>query len=797
MMKMKRIFFRSFCLVFIISLFICIPVMTEARTSGPDQSSFSSSITCSIVSQADNQTMTITPDSPLKDGDAKAQYLQELQVHNGSGSYTWALEKGSKLPSGLNLKADKSDSSIAILSGKPAKPVDNCSFTVKVTDKITGIPAVMPYQLHINPAVTLSVPKVPSLEDGQIIFEWIPTASGGDENFTWSIIKGQLPDGLELNSSTGKISGSPSKSGNFKATLEVKDSIGGSASKALSFNVLKKLEILTLSLPSADIGVAYKSPALKAEGGKKPYTWIISGGTGANESLILEGYNPLPPGFTLSDKGVITGTAQKGSSGTYTFPVGVEDSIALHEHEFSLTINEPLEIIASIPANGYLGDTCSFALNAGGGSGSGYKWALSGKVPTGLKLTSTKSGESTTYAVAGTLKKQGIYNFTFKLTDSLKGSVTQDVTFQVFGERPKVTSVTPADNATGVSVNTQIKAVFSQTMDYSTFTTNSFTLKAGVFLIPAAVFYDNGTKTATLTPASNLSNSAVYTACLTLDIKNLEGNCMASLKTWSFTTEADLVSPQVVSVTPSDQAEEVDFDAVIRVEFSEALDPSTLSASSFTLKRDGKIVTGTVTPDSDNKAALFYPSNRLLSNTLYTAEITTQVTDAAGNPLATSFTWSFTTRISQIAVSLLSPSSVAVNQQFTVEVQINNVTDLHACQFQINFNSSVVQMVDSVLYPDGMENGQIGPAVFEPSWYLPDTGSIRWGCELPSNVIANGSGYLLKLHFKALKAGQSAFIFTDVEGIPGQEDFYNKLFDSLGFVIPFERINGQITITSH
>jgi hypothetical protein len=803
MMKMKRIFFRSICLVFIISLFIGIPVLTDARTSDIDQSSLVSSITCSIASQDDNQTMTITPDSPLKDGDAKAEYSQELQVHSGSGSYTWALQKGSKLPSGLKLKGDKLDSSKATIYGKPAKPVDNYSFTVQVTDKTTGEPATKLYYIHINPAVSLTVPKFPAFEEGAGFPQWIPSASGGDDNYTWSITKGQLPDNLTLNPFTGEITGIPSKSGSFKATLEVKDSIEGFASKALSFKVLSRLEIKTSTLPSCDVEIAYKSVTLKAEGGKKPYKWTVLEDTGEGDSSILEGYDSLPPGFTLIEKGVITGTPEVGSSGTYKFKVLAKDSLGeviqgTALQELSLTINQPLAINTNIPSDGYLNDVCSYTLNPSGGSGSGYKWTLT-KLPSGLKLVTTKVNDNTTYTIAGTLKKEGTYNIIIKLTDSLKGVTTQAVPFRVFGARPQVASVTPQDNATDVAVDTTVTAVFSQQMDDSTISTNSFTLKAGAVSVPALVSFNNDTKTATLTPESDLANSTVYTAALTTDIKGLNGSSLADQKIWNFTTIADLIPPQVISVNPTDQADEVDFDASITVIFSESIDPATLSADTFTLIKGNKAVQGTVEPlsGSDNKAATFKPKEKLLSHTEYTAEVTPEITDAAGNPLAAAYSWSFTTCSSDTLVRLISASSVVVNEEFVVEVHINNVSDLNTYQFQINYNSTVIEMVNSALYTDGMEDGQVGSIVFTPSWYIPYTGSIRWACELPANVTANGQGYLFKLHFKALKAGQSAFVFTDVEDVQDQEDFFNNLFDAHGHIIPFEKANGQITVTAH
>jgi large repetitive protein len=71
------------------------------------------------------------------------------------------------------------------------------------------------------------------------------------------------------------------------------------------------LDITTLTLPGAEVGVAYSVTA-QATGGVPPYTWAVSAGT-------------LPAGLTLNaSTGAITGTpTATGSSG---FQLRVTDS---------------------------------------------------------------------------------------------------------------------------------------------------------------------------------------------------------------------------------------------------------------------------------------------------------------------------------------------------------------------------------------------------------------------------------------------------------------------------------------
>ncbi len=103
------------------------------------------------------------------------------------------------------------------------------------------------------------------------------------------------------------------------------------------------------------------------------------------------------------------------------------------------------------------------------------------------------------------------------------------------GEGPTVTSTSPINGALGVTVNTTIQATFSEVMDDLTLTTSTFTLSTNP-PVAGTVSYNSGTNTATFTPSSNMTKSTTYTATITQDVKDSDGNNMAYDYTWSFTT---------------------------------------------------------------------------------------------------------------------------------------------------------------------------------------------------------------------------------------------------------------------
>jgi hypothetical protein len=100
--------------------------------------------------------------------------------------------------------------------------------------------------------------------------------------------------------------------------------------------------------------------------------------------------------------------------------------------------------------------------------------------------------------------------------------------------------------------------------------------------------------------------------------------------------------PPVVSyTTPADGSGNVPVAATISASFSRPMDPSTITAGSFTVQLGGVPVAGTVT--YSGRTATFTPSAPLLADSLYTATMTTAATDPTGIALASSRVWTFAT----------------------------------------------------------------------------------------------------------------------------------------------------------
>jgi hypothetical protein len=115
---------------------------------------------------------------------------------------------------------------------------------------------------------------------------------------------------------------------------------------------------------------------------------------------------------------------------------------------------------------------------------------------------------------------------------------------------PTIVSVSPAANATGVSVGASVTATFSEPVVNLSATT--FVLSPGGQPIAAAVTYNSASNTATLLPSAQLLPGTLYTATLWSDITDTAGNPLESFS-WAFTTtnSTPTSTPTATSTPPS------------------------------------------------------------------------------------------------------------------------------------------------------------------------------------------------------------------------------------------------------
>jgi hypothetical protein len=306
----------------------------------------------------------VTPSLPSAE-QTQTSYSGTLNAEGGSGGYSWTITAGA-LPAGLTLAQN------GTISGTPSVAAVTQTFTVQVTDSANSS-TTQQFTVAINPQVAIAAPSAASLLaniGGNFNLPLQTTAGTGVGPFTWALATGStLPSWLNL-SSGGVLSATqvPTTANTAQFTVQVTDSANISASLSLTLTV--PIKILTTSLFSGEVTLAYSSTALTAQGGSGSYTWTATG---------------LPGWATInSSTGVISGNPMQGSSNVM---VKATDSLtATATAPLTLTIFAQVAVNSASLPNGALNAAYSQTLSASNGLAPYSNWLISGTLPTGLSL---------------------------------------------------------------------------------------------------------------------------------------------------------------------------------------------------------------------------------------------------------------------------------------------------------------------------------------------------------------------------------------------------------------------------
>jgi hypothetical protein len=218
---------------------------------------------------------------------------------------------------------------------------------------------------------------------------------------------------------------------------------------------------------------------------------------------------------------------------------------------------------------------------------------------------------------------------------------------------PTVTSTMPSGGATGIPPSAHLEAVFSEPVNPATVSASTFELRNSAnAVVTAVVAYISSTRTAILIPDSELSPLTLYSATIrggTGGVADTAGNELAGNHSWSFTTgvAVDTTPPAVNSVIPNSGATAVIVTTQITAIFNEPLNASSVTTNTFELRNSANaLIPATVSYNSGSLAAVLTPSAPLANSTTYSATLKGGpggISDAAGNALASNYSWTFTT----------------------------------------------------------------------------------------------------------------------------------------------------------
>ena len=241
------------------------------------------------------------------------------------------------------------------------------------------------------------------------------------------------------------------------------------------------------------------------------------------------------------------------------------------------------------------------------------------------------------------LLAQGASDVEVKSAD--QGSTEASVTLASTSDPPSVSSTTPSNAQTAVSINAKVTVLFSMSMLGSSLSTDTFYLQSSQGKVEGTVSTDGST--AIFTPSSALLPLTTYTAVVSGNVKNTAGLSMGTDYTWSFTTgeKPDTTPPQVKETSPVSGATSIDTGATISAVFTKNIDPATVTSSTFTVTSSKAAVSGTIS--TLGNSVTFVPATALQAGAAITVTLSGIIKDLAGNAMGTDYTWSFTTKASE------------------------------------------------------------------------------------------------------------------------------------------------------
>jgi len=155
----------------------------------------------------------------------------ELNATGGSAPYHWELTEG-LLPVHVGFIGDQGNGSRALIKGVPAT-AGSFPLIFRVTD-VLGRSTLHTITLGVADKLRLAAVKMPRVGRVAKLYQAHGVAEGGYGKRTWSIARGALPAGLQLDPQTGLITGRPTRRGHSVLYLTAKDELGASRSMKIS-----------------------------------------------------------------------------------------------------------------------------------------------------------------------------------------------------------------------------------------------------------------------------------------------------------------------------------------------------------------------------------------------------------------------------------------------------------------------------------------------------------------------------------------------------------------------------------
>jgi hypothetical protein len=197
----------------------------------------------------------------------------------------------------------------------------------------------------------------------------------------------------------------------------------------------------------------------------------------------------------------------------------------------------------------------------------------------------------------------------------------------------------------------------------------------------------------------NTTSATNATHSLTAVARDAAGNTATATAVSVTVDNRETTPPTIAARAPAPGATGVGSTTTVRATFSEAMSAPTITASTFVLRNAANtLVSAAVSYDAATFAATLTPSQTLAPGQTYTATVTggsAGVKDLAGNAMAASAVWSFTTAAApgpSPSITIWGPSAAPANFA---------TSDTSAVELGLKFRSDVAGTVTGVRFYKG------------------------------------------------------------------------------------------------
>jgi uncharacterized protein (TIGR02145 family) len=200
---------------------------------------------------------------------------------------------------------------------------------------------------------------------------------------------------------------------------------------------------------------------------------------------------------------------------------------------------------------------------------------------------------------------------------------------------PEITGTYPVDKADTVFVMDKVTVFFSEPMN-KTSVENNFTLTwadgtpSVIKKVDGSFTWDKDNKSLTFTPLISLKEGTEYTITVSAVATDQSGNHLTAVNLFKFTT-VPTAAPVVVYLGPVNQEDSVSVTTPVVADFSEPVDPASVTSSTFNLKLNGVIVPGSFEFLNENSRVILRPDANLGFGKTYLVTLTTGIKDVS-NP---------------------------------------------------------------------------------------------------------------------------------------------------------------------